>query len=390
MDGATVNPELMSGRKGAPTPRDGVLRIEAYKTGESGSAGTGVRPVKLSSNENPAGPSPRAIEAYRRAADNLGVYPDGGATALREAIGAAHGVDPAKIVCGAGSDELIGLLCHAYAGPDAEIIHTRHAFAMYRIYALGSGANPVAVEEADLTADVDAILAAVTDRTRIVFLANPNNPTGTYIASSEVRRLADGLPSCVLLVLDGAYAEYMRAADFDQSFDLVEERANVVFTRTFSKIHGLAALRLGWMYGPPPVIDAINRMRGPFNVSAPTQAAGAAAIADTDYVEACALQNEVWRDWMAKRLRELGLSTPDSHANFVLPRLGAEGPFSTVAADAFLRGRGLYVRRMESYGMPDRLRITVGAAADNVSLVRAMSDFLNGGRAETAAPAGVR
>lgn len=359
------------------TPRAGVLRINAYKGGEGGEQST--RAIKLSSNENPSGPSSRAIEAYRRVADRLGVYPDGAATILRDAIAGRYGVDPARVVCGSGSDELIGLLCQAFSGPGTEIIHTEFAFAMYRIYALSAGAEPIAAPERAMTADVDAILAAVTPRTRIVFIANPNNPTGSYLPHREIVRLADALPGSVLLVIDGAYAEYMRERDYDPGLKLVGERENVVVTRTFSKIHGLAGLRLGWMKASPMVVDAVHRIRSPFNVNAAALAAGAAAIEDLAFQEASALQNELWRDWLTKRLLELGVETPPTFANFVLPRFGVEGPRSAPAVDAFLRGRGIFVRRMESYGMPDRLRITVGAPSQNVELVDALTEFLEDG-----------
>lgn len=353
-----------------------IYDIDAYQGGQSKLAGVD-HVLKLSSNENPMGPSPRALEAFRRAADQLGAYPDGSATQLREALAGAHGLDADRIVCGAGSDELISLICQCFAGPGDEVIHTARGFAMYRISALAAGATPVAAAERGLTADPEALSRAVTPRTRVLFLANPNNPTGTYLNRDALTALADALPSHVLLVIDGAYAEYMRRADFDDGFALATERPNVAVTRTFSKIHGLAALRLGWMYGAPTVVDPINRVRGPFNVSAPALAAGAAAVADVAFVDACAIQNEVWRDWLTKELRSLGIETEESFGNFVLPRFGERGPTSAAAADGFLRSRGIIVRRMESYGMPDRLRITVGSSSDNVAVAKALHGFLD-------------
>lgn len=388
-DGATSGAaEAMTaseGARSAPAPHPGVLRIKAYQGGEAGDPTQ--RTIKLSANENPTGPSPLAVDAYRRAADSLGVYPDGAAAALREAIAAAHALDPAQIVCGAGSDELINLLCGAFAGPGTEVVHTTHAFAMYRIFALASGAEPVAARENGMTADIGAILSAVTPRTRIVFLANPNNPTGTYLPSDAVRRLATSLPEGVLLVLDGAYAEYMREDDYDGGFGLVDELGNVVCTRTFSKIYGLAALRLGWIYAPAPIADAINRVRGPFNVSSPALAAGAAAVTDADHVQACALQNEVWRDWMVKRLNALGAPTPPSWGNFVLPEFGETGPNSAAAVDGFLRSRGVYVRRVDGYGLPGRLRITVGSGSQCDTVIEILTEFLDRAPQNGARPA---
>jgi histidinol-phosphate aminotransferase len=355
-------------------PRPGVLSIAPYVGGESGAHGAN-RAIKLSANENPYGPSPAAIEAYRAEAGRLADYPDGGSAALRKAIGAAHGLDPARIVCGAGSDEILSLLCQAYAGPGDEVLHSRHGFLMYAISARAAGATPVAAPERNLTADVDALLAACTDRTRLVFLANPNNPTGTLIPSAEVARLAAGLPPRALLVLDAAYAEYVGAPDYDAGERLVDARDNVVMTRTFSKIHGLAALRLGWAYGPEHVIDVLNRVRGPFNVNAPAAAAGAVAIADRDYVAKCAVLNEVWRDWLTKKLAEAGVPSTASHGNFILAEFGADGPASAPEADAWLKARGLICRRMEGYGLGAHLRITVGDEAACRAVAEAVAAF---------------
>ena len=267
-----------------PQPRAGVLDIEAYVPGKSSAPGV-AKIFKLSSNETPLGPSPRAIAAYKSVAAHLEDYPDGSASELREAIGRAFGLDPERIVCGAGSDDLLNLLARAYLADGDEAIHTTHGFLVYPIATLGTGGRPVAAAETDYTASVDAILAAVTKKTKIVFLANPNNPTGTYISFDEVKRLHRSLPPQVLLVLDAAYAEYVRRNDYESGIELVATNDNVVMTRTFSKIHGLAALRLGWMFGPAHIVAAINRIRGPFNVNAPAIAAGIAAIEDHEHQE---------------------------------------------------------------------------------------------------------
>src|ERR1700691_4331932 len=267
-----------------PKPRPGVLDIAAYVPGKSSAPGV-AKIFKLSSNETPLGPSPRAIAAYRSWADHLEDYPDGSASDLREAIGRAFGLDPDRIVCGAGSDDLLHLLAHAYLVDGDEVIHTTHGFLIYPIVTLGAGAKPVEAPETDYSASVDAILAAVTKKTKIVFLANPNKPTGTCLSFDEVKRLHRGLPSNVLLVLDAAYADYVRRNDYEAGIELVATSENVVMCRTFSKIHGLAALRLGWMYGPAHVVDAVNRIRGALNVNAPASAAGIAAIGDTGHVE---------------------------------------------------------------------------------------------------------
>lgn len=358
-----------------PEPRAGVREIDAYVPGKSTAPGV-ARVFKLSSNESPFGPSPRAIEAFAACAGTLGDYPDGGSTMLREAIGGAFGLDPARIVCGAGSDELLNLLAHAYLAPGDEAIHTRHGFLVYRIATLASGGTPVVVPEPALRADVDLILGAVTKRTRLVFLANPNNPTGTYLPFDEVRRLQRALPPRVLLVLDAAYAEYVRRNDYEAGIELVATSDNVVMTRTFSKIHGLAALRIGWLYGPAHVVDALNRIRGPFNVSAPAIAAGAAAIRDAAHVETSAAHNARWLPWLTQQIEALGLTVTPSVANFLLIHFPEIGERTAAAADAFLTARGLVLRRVSAYGLPHALRLSVGTEEANRLVVDALRDFV--------------
>src|SRR5580700_1022855 len=300
-----------------PRPRAGVLDISAYVPGKSSAPGV-ARVFKLSSNETPLGPSPRAVATYNAAGAHLEEYPDGSASELRDAIGRAFGLDPERIVCGAGSDDLLNLLARAYLADGDEAIHTTHGFLVYPIATRGSGARAVVAPESGYTASVDAILAAVTKKTKIVFLANPNNPTGTYISFDEVKRLHRNLPADVLLVLDAAYAEYVRRNDYESGIELVATNENVVMCRTFSKIHGLAALRLGWMYGPAHVVDAVNRIRGPFNVNTAAMAAGIAAIQDSAHVEAARAHNEKWLAWLSAEIRKLGLVVTPSVANFVL------------------------------------------------------------------------
>jgi histidinol-phosphate aminotransferase len=354
-----------------------VLAIEAYVPGKSSAAGV-AKVYKLSSNESPLGPSPKALEAARAATETLALYPDGGASGLRQAIAARYGLDPARIVCGAGSDELLSLVTNAFVGPGDEGIYTAHGFLVYRIALLAAGGTPVVAEEDKLTASVDAILAKVTPKTRIVYLANPNNPTGTYIPFDEVKRLHAALPGNVLLVLDAAYAEYVRRNDYGAGLELALTADNVVMTRTFSKIHGLAALRLGWMVGPAPVIDAINRIRGPFNVNAPAIAAGAAAIADEAHVAAAIDHNERWLPWLTQEIEALDLTVTPSVGNFLLIHFpDAEGRRAK-DADAFLSARGLVLRRVDAYGLPGALRLTIGDEEANRLVVAALRDFVAG------------
>ncbi len=362
----------------APAPRPGILTITPYVGGESRLPGI-ENPVKLSSNEGALGPSPRAVDAYRAAADAVHRYPDGHAVALREAIAERFHVRAEQVVCGAGSDELLALLAQAYAGPGDEVLHSEHGFLMYPIAARAVDATPVAAPEANLTADVDALLARVSDRTRIVYLANPNNPTGTWLSRAELGRLRAGLPDHVLLVLDAAYAEFADAPDYSPGIDLVEATDNTVMTRTFSKIFALSGLRLGWCHAPPHVVDVLNRIRGPFNVSGPAQAAGEAAVRDEAFFAESQQHNAAWRPWFTAKLRGLGLDVPDSGGNFVLARFPGTNGRTAEAADAFLRGRGIIARRMGSYGLPDSLRITIGAGPDLEACADALTAFMEGG-----------
>lgn len=333
----------------------GIMQIAPYQGGKATLAGV-ENVIKLSSNENPLGPPEAAVEAVRRAARELHRYPSSDHRALREAIGATHGLDPARVICGAGSDEIIAFLCQAFAGVGDEVIHTEHGFAMYRISALAAGATPVEVPERDRVADVDAILAGCTDRTRLVFIANPNNPTGTMIGAADVARLAEGLPPKALLVLDGAYVEFVDG--FDGGAALIEARDNVVMTRTFSKLYGLGGMRIGWGYGPGAIIDVLNRVRGPFNLSAAALAAAEAAIADTGYVSHCRAENARWRAWLAEALASSGVPSDTSCANFILARFGNRQ--EAEACDDYLQSQGLIVRRVAGYKLAYALRITVG------------------------------
>ena len=362
-------------RHSQPQPKPGILGIMPYVPGKSSAKGAKVH--KLSSNESPLGASAKAVAAYMAAGDKLELYPDGAAAKLRTAIANRYGLMADNIVCGAGSDELLQLLAHAYVGPGDEAIYSQYGFLVYPIAIQSNGAIPVVAPEKDYLADVDAILARVTERTRMVFLANPNNPTGRYLPFSEVKRLHAGLPEDVLLVLDAAYAEYVRRNDYEAGLELVATSSNVVMTRTFSKIYGLAALRLGWAYCPAHVADVLNRVRGPFNISAPAIAAGAAAMADQEFVERAVAHNDTWLSWLSKELRALGLDVTPSVGNFVLVHFAAGGGRDAHAADAHLQDSGFVVRRMDAYGLPGALRISVGTEEANRGLVACLKEFLS-------------
>jgi histidinol-phosphate aminotransferase len=358
-----------------PTPRPGIMDIAIYVPGEA-KLPSGVVPIKLSSNENPLGASPKARAAYEAAAKDLERYPDGGSTALRQAIASVYGLDADRIVCGAGSDELLGLLGRCYLGPGDEALYSQYGFLMYKIVTQACGAIPVVAPEQGYKTDVAALLARVTPRTRMVFLANPNNPTGTYIPISEVRRLHAGLPRSAILVLDAAYCEYVRKNDYEAGIELAGASDNVVMTRTFSKIHGLAALRLGWLYGPRAIVDVMNRVRGPFNVSAPAIAAGVASINDKAFIETAVQHNATWLEKLSTEIAKLGLVVTPSVGNFILVHFPADARLNAGAADAFLKSRGIIVRAMKGYGMPSALRFTIGTDDENAVVLKTLADFV--------------
>jgi len=358
------------------TPRPGILDVAPYVGGEHAAPGF-AEPVRLAANENPLGASARAQAAYAALSGELHRYPDGSHRVLREAIAARHGLDPARIVCGNGSDELISLLIGAYAGPGDEVLYSAHGFLMYPIAARTAGATPIAVPERDLNADVDALIERAGLRTRVVCLANPNNPTGSCLGSAEVERLVAGLPEHILLLLDAAYAEYVMRNDYEDGARLVEGSNRVVMTRTFSKIHGLAGLRLGWVYAPAAVVDVLNRVRGPFNVTAPALAAGLAAIDDRDHTERSRDHNARWLEWFRQETAALGLDPRPSAGNFVLLRFPGENGRDAAAAHDWLKGRGILVRPMAGYGLPDCLRVTIGTEAETRAVVAALAEFVS-------------
>jgi len=365
----------MTKHKDVPRPRSGVMEIAAYVPGKSGGSGSG-KVHKLSSNESPLGPSPQALKAYAACAQNLALYPDGGAFELRQALADVYGINPANIVCGAGSDEILQLLASGYLQSGDEAIHTEHGFLVYPIVIRANGATPVVVAEKDFTTDVDAVLAAVTSKTRIVFLANPNNPTGTYVRFDEIKRLHSGLPADCLLVLDAAYAEYVRRYDYEAGLELVSSSSNVVMTRTFSKAYGLAGLRLGWAYCPANVADVLNRIRGPFNVAIPAIAAGAAAVRDGAHLARAVGHNEQWLPKVTDDLTGLGLKVTPSVGNFVLVHFPGGDGKTAADADAHLTRNNVIVRRMDSYGLPQALRISIGDADGCKAVVQSLQSFL--------------
>lgn len=351
-------------------PQPGIMDIDLYVGGASHLDGVS-NVLKLSSNENPMGPSPAAKEAFSRAVHELHRYPSSDHASLRKAIGDVWKLDPNRVICGVGSDEILHLMCQAFAGTGDEVIHTEHGFALYRISTLAAGATPIEVPEHDRMVDVDAILAAVTKKTKLVFIANPANPTGTFLGASDVARLVDGLPAKCILVLDGAYAEFVEG--YDGGLSLVEAHENVVMTRTFSKIYGLGGMRVGWGYASQNIIDILTRIRGPFNMSTPALAAAEAAVRDTAYFEKCRTENARWREWMSTVLAEVGVPSDTSTANFILARFGSEE--EAVACNEQLMAAGIIVRHPKNYGFPHCLRITVGDESACRRIVHCIGQF---------------
>lgn len=349
-------------------PQPGILDIALYQGGASKIAGH-ADPLKLSSNENPFGPSPAAMQAMADAVADAHRYPSTDHAELRGALADLHGLEADNIICGVGSDEIIHFLCQCYAGPGDEVLYTQHGFGMYPIAAKAAGATPVQVAEVERAVDVDTLIAGITPATRLIFIANPSNPCATIIASGEITRLADALPDQCLLILDGAYVEFAEGCDGGKT--LVEERNNVVMTRTFSKAYGLGGLRVGYGYGPRHVIDTLNRIRGPFNLSGIALAGATAAVKDVDWVAECLRVNAQERARLVGGLRQLGLACDDSYANFVLARFKDEA--AADAADAHLKADGIIVRAPKSYGLPNCLRITVGRPEDNTRVLASLT-----------------
>ena len=364
-------PSIMSDTPDRPVPQPGILKIAPYVPGRS-DAPAGVKLVKLSANESPLGASPKARAAYEAVAGKLEIYPEGSSRELRTALGEVHGLDPDRIVCGFGSDDILHLLAQVYLGEGDEAVMSQYGFNVYPIITRGASAEIIMVPETEFRADVDALLAAVTPSTRILFLANPNNPTGTYLSTAEIDRLHAGLRPDILFVLDNAYAEYVTAPDFSVGIELVNRAQNVVMVRTFSKM-GIAGERVGWMYGPPHIVDAVNRIRGPFNVSLSGQAAAAAAARDVEFTAKLRQHNDKWRKWLTASLRSNAVQVPDSQGNFILA-VFHDRETSKTAFEA-LRAKGLLVREMHGYGIPQGLRISIGLEEHMRAVVEILKAF---------------
>ncbi|MBM7066077.1 histidinol-phosphate transaminase [Actibacterium sp. 188UL27-1] len=355
------------------TPQPGIMDIALYQGGKSAIAGrTDV--LKLSSNENPLGPPPSALAALAKAAAGVHLYPSTDHAGLRLAIGEVHGLDPDRVICGVGSDEVLQFVTQAFAGPGDEIIHTEHGFSLYPVLIHMAGATAVKVAERERQVDIDAIIAAVTPRTRVILVTNPGNPTGTMVPVSKLERLVDAVRDDIVIVLDGAYTEY--ADGYDGGTALAGSRPNVLMTRTFSKIYGLGGLRIGWGYADREMIDVMTRIRQPFNLSVLQLSAAEAAIRDRVWVENCAALNSAQRARLTGALRQLGWACDEAHGNFVLARLADEA--EATAVDAALQADGILVRRVGGYGFPEGLRITVGDEDQTGRVITALTRWREG------------
>lgn len=360
----------------APVPKPWIDAISPYVPGRS-TGDDGRTMLKLSSNENPLGTSPQAKVAFAQGAASLFRYPDAGAAELREAIAAKHGLNAARVIHGTGSDELLHLAAGAFAGVGDEVVYVRYGFSVYPIAARRVGADPIEADDADYGTDVDALLACVTDRTRVVFLANPNNPTGTYTPRAEIARLHAALPADCLLVVDQAYTEYLEPEDEDGALALAEHAPNVLVTRTFSKIHGLAAERIGWAYGSAPVIEALHKIRAPFNVTTAGQRAAIAALGADDFVAHSYAHNLTWRRWFEGEIAAMGnagLRAVPSKANFILVLF--EGATTAEQAYQGLMDRGYIVRWLPGQGLPHGLRMTIGTEDEVRGLAAALREIV--------------
>ncbi len=356
----------------APKAHDWIMDMAPYVPGRSTVEGV-KEVVKLSSNESVFGASPHAVEAFKETANGLMRYPDANSNDLRDAIAGVYDLDADKIICGAGSDELLTLLIHTFAGPGDEVIYSQYGFMVYPIQTRAVGATGIAVPNKNWAADIDGILEAVTSDTKIVFVDNPNNPTGAYNTWAEIERLHAGLPEDVVLVLDAAYAECVTADDYKAGESLVDKYDNVIMTRTFSKMYALAGLRVGWAYGAPGIIDVINRVRMPFNVCVPGQPAAIEAVKDEAHLKASIDFNTKWRDWLTKELAELGLNPVESQTNFVLVEFPDEAK-NAKDCNAFLTSKGYLVRALPP--LPNHLRISIGTEEQNKGVVALIKEFL--------------
>lgn len=358
------------------TPRPGLDRIRPYQPGQN-PAGGGGPGIKLSANESALGPSPKALEAYHAAADVIERYPDANAVAVRTAIAERYGLNAAQILMGIGSDELLSVLVRAYAGAGDEVLYPSATFSMYRIYTHSAGADIVQAPDKNYTADVDALLHEVTERTKVVIVANPNNPTGTYLPLAELVRLRAGLRDDILLIIDAAYAEYVVKPDYDPGVALVDTTDNTAMTRTFSKVHGLASIRLGWCYTHPDIVSVIGRIRSPFNVSMTGQMAGVAAIQDMAHVERVVSHTARWHGIATQRLNGLGLEVTGTEGNFVCVGFPDEDGKRAKDCDVFLREKNIMTRYMAMFGLPNHLRITIGQNDEMEACLDAVEAFLS-------------
>ncbi|MDG2187947.1 MAG: histidinol-phosphate transaminase [Hyphomicrobiales bacterium] len=363
-------------------PKEGIFEISRYKGGKGASTNKGI---KLSSNESAIGPSQMAIKAFIEASSSLSIYPDGNSTLLKENISATYGLDIKKIFCGAGSDEILNLIANAYLLPGDEVVYSEHAFLLYRIITLANNAKPIVAPEIGLKANVDNIINSITSRTKIVFIANPNNPTGSYLNKDELYDLRKRMPDKILLVVDGAYAEYVQEVDYCDGLDLVSEKSNTIMTRTFSKVYGLASLRIGWAYCPTFIIETLNKIRGPFNLSTASIYAGSAALKDTDHVQKSIALNTEEKEYLNEEYTSMGVNVIKGVANFLLldfrnvdhTNYIGEQEISDNLND-YLYKNNIFLRDVSDYGLTGHLRLSIGNKEQNRIVLKKIQEYLSG------------
>ncbi|WP_412059113.1 pyridoxal phosphate-dependent aminotransferase [Bartonella sp. DGB2] len=359
-----------------PQPKKGILDIKAYVPGAS--LANGKPAHKMSSNESCLGPSPLALQAFQDALHNLNRYPNGNLAPLIPALTKATGLDREQLLIGNGSEEILALLAITYLERGDCAIMSKYGFETYKIQTIAAGATPILIDEHDFRVDIEAIIASVhaNPHCKVVFIANPGNPTGTYLIHEEIKHLQANIPPHVLLVLDSAYAEFVEDEAYHAGEDLVSQTQNVVMIRTFSKAYGMAGLRVGWLYGPRHLVAAVNQIRCPFNVGVAAQAAAAAALEDQKFLQESVAYHQHWRQFLARALTNMGLSVTPSTTNFLLVHFPDDPLYNAQKADTFLKNNGYIARPVHDYSLPNALRISVGKPEENEEIIAILRKFL--------------
>ncbi len=367
---------IQKGKNSILNPKRGIDTINLYTGGVSKISGL-ENIIKLSSNESPFGPSAKVAEAYKKSSNKLSRYPELTAESLQTIIAKKHNLNPDQIICGTGSDEILIFTVLTFCSPGDEVIHAEHGFEMYPIMTKYAGAESILASEIDYKINIESVVNKITDSTKIIFIANPNNPTSTYLNRKELRSLLNLVPKRIVVVIDAAYAEFVDAQDYDKSFDLANEFENVLITRTFSKAYSLAGLRLGWGYGSKNLIDLLKKIRPPFNLPPGAIAAGIAALDDDQHLQKVVDHNSSVKSWFIKELNQLGFKAFETQTNFVFVIIPEKGKQNAGNVNNFLLSRGIAVRYLLSYGLKNAIRITLGTKTELNQTLNALKEFLS-------------